>query len=113
MSTLLHEGILNDKKVLELEIFCMEEKRYGYRRIKEYLISKGYEEELIKTYIFNKDIEIDNCRYHFLKGISKYKNYKYSNKEKEKLINYLKRAGFNDRIINEVIKAGINYENVM
>ena len=113
VSSLSNDGILNDAKVFELDIFMMEEKRYGYKRVKEYLLKKGYEMSLIDTYVFNKGIEKDNCYYHFDKASRKYKNYKYSDIEREKLRNYLKRMGFNGKIINEVIKAGIIYENVM
>ena len=113
VSSLSNDGILNDAKVFELDIFMMEEKRYGYKRVKEYLLKKGYEMSLIDTYVFNKGIEKDNCYYHFDKASRKYKNYKYTDIEREKLRNYLKRMGFNGKIINEVIKAGIIYENVM
>lgn len=113
VSSLSNDGILNDAKVFELDIFMMEEKRYGYKRVKEYLLKKGYEMSLIDTYVFNKGIEKDNCYYQFDKASRKYKNYKYSDIEREKLRNYLKRMGFNGKIINEVIKAGIIYENVM
>ena len=113
VSSLSKEGTINDNKVFELDIFMMEEKRYGYRRVKEYLIKKNFQRTLIETYVFNEEIEKDNCYYHFFKASKKYRNYKYVEDEKEKIRNYLKRCGFNDRIINEVIKAGINYENVM
>ena len=113
VTSLTNEEIINDTKVFELDIFMMEEKRYGYHRVKEYLIKKKFERSLIETYVFNEEIEKDNCYYHFFKASKKYRNYKYVEDEKEKLRNYLKRCGFNDRIINEVIKAGIIYENVM
>lgn len=113
INRLILENYLDDKKAFELDVFIMEEKRYGYKRIKDYLMSKEYPKELIETYIFNKDIEKDNCYYHFIKSIIKHKNYKYNDIEREKIINYLKRCGFNDKIIYEIIKAGINYENVM
>ena len=106
------EKILDDSRAFEIDIFILEEKRYGFYRIKQYLLNKGYQKSLVDSYIFNKDIEIDNCCFHFTKASRKYKNYRYIESEKEKLINYLKRYGFNDKIIYEVIKAGINYENV-
>ena len=111
--SLINDKVLDDNKCFELDVFAMEEKRYGYKRIKEYLCKKGYDRELLDKYIFNKDIEKDNCYYHFFKGSKKYKNYKSSDIEREKLINYLKRNGFNDTIITEVIKVGIKYEDVM
>lgn len=113
ISSLTKDNIIDDYKALDFDVFIMEEKRYGYRRVKEYLISKGYPKSLVDSYIYNKDIEKDNCYFHFLKGINKYKNYKYSDIEREKLINYLKRCGFNDKIIFEIVRSGINYENVM
>lgn len=113
ISSLTKDGIVNDKKSFDIDVFVMEEKRYGYRRVREYLLTKGYSRTLVDTYIFNKDIEVDKCKFHFLRGINKYRNYKYSDIEREKLINYLKRCGFNDKIIYEVIRLGINYENVM
>ena len=113
VTSLSNDGIINDAKVFELDIFMMEEKRYGYKRVKEYLLKKNFSSELLDTYVFNKEIEKDNCYYHFFKASKKYRNYKYVEDEKEKLRNYLKRCGFNDRIINEVIRAGISYENVM
>ena len=113
ISSLVNSGILDDRKTFELDVFMMEEKRYGYKRVKEYLIKKGYSNDLLEAYIFNKDIEKDNCVYQFTKAIKKHKNYKYEDDEREKVRNYLKRCGFNDRIINEVIKLGISYENVM
>ena len=111
--SLSNEGIIDDEKVFQLDIFAMEEKRYSYKRVKEYLIKKNFDRRLIESYVFNIGIEEDNCRYHFIKVIKKYKNYKYIDDEREKIRNYLKRCGFNDRIINEVIRAGISYENVM
>ena len=113
INSLTNDGTIDDNKTFELDVFMMEEKQYGYKRIKDYLVSKGYKRELTDSYIYNKDIEKDNCEYHFLKASKKYRNYRYIDDEREKLINYLKRTGFNDRIINEVIKAGNNYENVM
>ena len=113
ISSLVEGSIIDDERTFGLDIFIMEEKRYGYRRIKEYLVKKGYESSLLENYTFNKDIEKENCMYQFAKISRKFKNYKYSDIEREKLRNYLKRCGFNDRIINEVIKAGIIYENVM
>ena len=113
VTSLSNDGILNDAKVFELDVFMMEEKRYGYKRVKEYLLKKNFSSELLDTYVFNKEIEKDNCYYHFDKASRKYKNYKYSDDEREKLRNYLKRCGFNGKIINEVIKVGIIYENVM
>ena len=113
ISSLVEASIIHDERTFGLDIFIMEEKRYGYRRIKEYLVKKGYESSLLENYTFNKDIEKENCMYRFAKISRKFKNYKYSDIEREKIRNYLKRCGFNDRIINEVIKAGIIYENVM
>ena len=107
------ENILDDEKTFRLDVFVLEEKRYGFRRIKDYLLSKGYPKKLTDSYTYNKDIEYDNCYYQFLKGSKRYKNYKYSDVERQKLINYLKRCGFNDKIIYEVVRAGNNYENVM
>lgn len=113
ISSLIKDGTIDDKKSFEFDVFVMEEKRYGYKRIKEYLLNKGYPKSLVDSYFYNKDIEIDNCYFHFVKGKNKYKNYKYSDDEREKLINYLKRCGFNDKIIYEIVRSGINYENVM
>lgn len=113
VQTLIKEKIIDDAKAFELDVFILEEKRYGYKRIKQYLITKGYDKKLLDTYIFNKDIEVDNCNFHYNNALRKYKNHRYSDVEREKIINYLKRCGFNDKIILEVIKAGINYENVM
>ena len=112
ISSLTEDMYIDDNKASELDIFIMEGKRYGYKRVKEYLIAKGYPKNIVDSYIYNKDIEIDNCYFHFTKGINRYKNYKYSDVEREKLINYLKRCGFNDKIIFEVVRSGINYENV-
>lgn len=113
ITSLEKENIIDDKRTFELDVFAFEEKRYGYRRVKEYLLNKGYSKALVDSYIYNKDIEFENCYFHFIKGINRYKNYKYSDAEREKLINYLKRCGFNDKIIFEIVRSGINYENVM
>lgn len=112
LSDLEKEGYLNDDHSFDITLFALEEKRYGYKRIKEKLLEKGFSMNLISTYIFNKDIEMEKAKYYFSKGIKKYPNYRYSDSEREKIINFLKRYGFNDKIIAEVIKTGINYENV-
>ena len=113
VDSLSKDGIIDDRKAFEFDVFIFEEKRYGYNRVKEYLLTKGYPKNLVDSYIYNKDIEFDNCYFHFIKGINRYKNYKYSDAEREKLINYLKRCGFNGKIIFEIVRSGINYENVM
>ena len=63
VTSLSNDGIINDAKVFELDIFMMEEKRYGYKRVKEYLLKKSFSSELLDTYVFNKEIEKDNCYY--------------------------------------------------
>ena len=113
INDLVNENVINDEKAFSIDVFIMEEKRYGYKRVREYLLNKGYSNKLVSTYIFNKDIERDNCQFFFQKGINKYLNYRYIESEKEKLINYLKRYGFNDKIIYEIVRLGNNYENVM
>lgn len=113
IQSLEKEGVINDKKAFEIDVFIMEEKRYGYRRVKEYLLHKGYSKKLTDSYLYNKDIEQDNCYFQFVNAIKRYKNYKYSDVERQKLINALKRCGFNDKMIYEIVRAGINYENVM
>jgi len=112
INLLEEEGIINEERTFLLQIEFLESKRYGFKRIKERLFNKGFSPTLISTYIFNKDIELDNCIYYLNKGVKKYKNHRYSDDDREKLINYLKRYGFNDKMISEVIKIGINYENV-
>jgi len=112
IDSLEKDKILNEKETFDNEVFILEGKHYGYLRIKETLMSKGFSKTLVGNYVFNKEIEKENCIFYFKKGVKKYGNYKYYEGEREKLFSYLKRYGFNDKMIAEVLKEGAINENV-
>ena len=109
--SLENDKLINEKESFDREVFLLETKHYGFKRIKETLIQKGYQRELIDKYFFIKEIDKDNCLYYFKKGIKKYPNFKYFDNERKKLFSYLKRYGFNDKMIGEVLKEGTINEN--
>ena len=65
--------------------------------------STEYDLTFLKINVQCMDLEI-LCSYYLKKGIKKYPNYKYFDGERKKLFSYLKRYGFNDKMIEEVLK---------
>ena len=104
IDSLEKDNLIDEKESFDKEVFILEQKHYGYQRIKETLILKGYERQYIDQYFYVREIDKDNCSYYLKKVIKKYPNYKYFDGERKKLFSYLKRYGFNDKMIEEVLK---------
>lgn len=96
---LQNNNLLNDENYFNEYIECLNLKNYGYYKIKEKLIQKGFKQELE----YNKNIELEKIN-NILPALIKKYNKESQNKKIILIKNSLLNSGFDFDLINEVLK---------
>ena len=96
---LQNNNLLNDENYFNEYIECLNLKNYGYYKIKEKLIQKGFKQELE----YNKNIEFEKIN-NILPALIKKYNKESQNKKIILIKNSLLNSGFDFDLINEVLK---------
>lgn len=96
---LKNNNLLNDENYFNEYIECLNLKNYGYYKINEKLIQKGFKQELE----YNKNIELEKINNILPALIQKY-NKESQNKKIILIKNSLLNNGFDFDLINEVLK---------
>lgn len=96
---LQNNNLLNDENYFNEYIECLNLKNYGYYKIKEKLIQKGFKQELE----YNKNIELEKIN-NILPALIKKYNKESQNKKIILIKNSLLNNGFDFDLINEVLK---------
>lgn len=96
---LQNNNLLNDENYFNEYIECLNLKNYGYYKIKEKLIQKGFKQELE----YNKNIELEKIN-NILPALIKKYNKESQNKKIILIKNSLLNNGFDSDLINEVLK---------
>lgn len=96
---LKNNNLLNDENYFNEYIECLNLKNYGYYKIKEKLIQKGFKQELE----YNKNIELEKIN-NILPALIKKYNKESQNKKIILIKNSLLNNGFDFDLINEVLK---------
>ena len=104
---LKNNNLINDKQYMFEYKQYADEKKLGKRVIIHNLIEKGIQEKDIYELVFLEEIEKSKIDYHLNIANKKYRN--ASNKEKRKLVfEYLFRLGFEQELIDDMIKEGLS-----
>ncbi len=96
---LKNNNLLNDENYFNEYIECLNLKNYGYYKINEKLIQKGFKQELE----YNKNIELEKIN-NILPALIKKYNKESQNKKIILIKNSLLNNGFDFDLINEVLK---------